>query len=573
MDVTVRVRENMESVRRVLRVAGSVLSAQTIQSAAARLDEIEERLSGCAGPLHVGLLGGTGVGKSTLINALAEDEISSASDRRPHTDRIVVYRHREQVWDDLESDLVIQPHRTHDRESIRNLVLYDLPDFDSIMEQNRERVLGFLGRLDVVCWVTTPEKYADQAFLDVLRRSPHHPGNFFFALNKTDLLIGGDGEPDESKIAAVVDDLRNNLKRWGVPEPEIYAMSALRALERRAGAGDFPRFRDTLFRARKDKEVRAIKLANVEQELQSVIREVRGTTPLRDLLKTLSGTEQRLEKDFEDIRTAGGLLAEVSLDHSTRSALRSLWLGREKHGGLVTGLLKGMMSFQTALRFRRQEGMGRLLFLDDDLMKGLVNKIETARNRAMASLARFPLPEGAWRGSTDAHELPQRLQGVRDDWTARIHAWASSGPPSGWRWRLRLLKNRVTLWAPLLLLVLYLMDPRLVQQFGGQPSIGLLFQMLSGVFFSLFQPKGIVALLSFLLMEAVLAGILARATLRSLDARIEQFCGLLLGRYKAEVGDLLGEYEQELKNTLMRLRQGAVELEGLQSEETMGSSV
>ena len=45
--------------------------------------------------LYIGILGGTGVGKSTLINALARKEISERSDKRPFTDRAVIYRHKD----------------------------------------------------------------------------------------------------------------------------------------------------------------------------------------------------------------------------------------------------------------------------------------------------------------------------------------------------------------------------------------------------------------------------------------------------------------------------------------------
>ena len=45
--------------------------------------------------LTIGLLGGTGVGKSTLMNALAGSEVASTSHRRPHTDQVLLYRHLE----------------------------------------------------------------------------------------------------------------------------------------------------------------------------------------------------------------------------------------------------------------------------------------------------------------------------------------------------------------------------------------------------------------------------------------------------------------------------------------------
>ncbi|OPX41116.1 MAG: hypothetical protein B1H13_03780 [Desulfobacteraceae bacterium 4484_190.3] len=41
----------------------------------------------------MGLLGGTGVGKSSLMNALAGSEIAATSHRRQHTDSVLIYRY------------------------------------------------------------------------------------------------------------------------------------------------------------------------------------------------------------------------------------------------------------------------------------------------------------------------------------------------------------------------------------------------------------------------------------------------------------------------------------------------
>ena len=84
--------------------------------------------------LTIGLLGGTGVGKSTLMNALTGAEIASASHRRPHTDRVLIYSHEDAgvlpslPGEDLPWTLI--PHRS---DTIRQVLLCDLPDFDSLM--------------------------------------------------------------------------------------------------------------------------------------------------------------------------------------------------------------------------------------------------------------------------------------------------------------------------------------------------------------------------------------------------------------------------------------------------------
>jgi len=64
------------------------------QDLVARSQKVLERLQRLSDQaLTVGLLGGTGVGKSTLMNSLAGGEIASTSHRRPHTERVLLYRH------------------------------------------------------------------------------------------------------------------------------------------------------------------------------------------------------------------------------------------------------------------------------------------------------------------------------------------------------------------------------------------------------------------------------------------------------------------------------------------------
>ena len=93
-----------------------------------------------------GILGGTGVGKSTLINALAKSQISDASDKRPFTDHAVVYRHKRYpsgAGRDLQRSYA-KMMLVHDSDIIKDLVLLDLPDFDSVEQDNRKAVLEIL---------------------------------------------------------------------------------------------------------------------------------------------------------------------------------------------------------------------------------------------------------------------------------------------------------------------------------------------------------------------------------------------------------------------------------------------
>ncbi|MHB8202462.1 MAG: GTPase, partial [Desulfomonilaceae bacterium] len=121
---------------------------------------------------YVGLIGGSGVGKSTLINAIAGKDISRPSDRRPFTDKIVAYRHKEQARGLVKlSDLFRDPDTVHENEKLKPVVIFDLPDIDSVETSNRNTVTQIIPHLDAVIWVASPEKYADLAFYSFVSMS------------------------------------------------------------------------------------------------------------------------------------------------------------------------------------------------------------------------------------------------------------------------------------------------------------------------------------------------------------------------------------------------------------------
>jgi energy-coupling factor transporter ATP-binding protein EcfA2 len=119
------------------------------------------------------LVGGTGVGKSSLLNALAGASVSPASARRPTTTVPVAWipaEEREDL-DPLLDWLDVRDVHQHDHESLRSVAILDLPDIDSVAVAHRERVEALLPRVDAVAWVTDPEKYHDAVLHDDFLRA------------------------------------------------------------------------------------------------------------------------------------------------------------------------------------------------------------------------------------------------------------------------------------------------------------------------------------------------------------------------------------------------------------------
>jgi GTP-binding protein EngB required for normal cell division len=177
----------------------------------------------------VALVGATGSGKSSLFNALARMELSTVGVRRPTTAEAFAC-----VWGPVGAGplldwLDIAPERRFARESaldaddeahLRGLLLLDLPDFDSVAARHRVIVDRLLALVDLVVWVTDPQKYADQAIHEgYLRTFGQHRNVTMAVLNQADRLRPADAE-------RCVADLARLLAADGLPGVPVFAVSA-----------------------------------------------------------------------------------------------------------------------------------------------------------------------------------------------------------------------------------------------------------------------------------------------------------------------------------------------------------
>ncbi|MEX1280507.1 MAG: GTPase [Acidimicrobiia bacterium] len=141
--------------------------------------------------------GGTGSGKSSLVNALAGRVVTDVGALRPTTDEAVAVlpTDGDGRLPRLEALGVVR----REQGDHEGFVLVDLPDFDSVVVGHRELARAVLGVADVAIWVVDPEKYADASVHDAMAAHADIPS--IVVCGHADRLSG----PDR---LAVLDDLR-----------------------------------------------------------------------------------------------------------------------------------------------------------------------------------------------------------------------------------------------------------------------------------------------------------------------------------------------------------------------------
>jgi hypothetical protein len=202
--------------------AAAILGLDTAEAEAVR-EEADVRLGLGSDVYALAFVGGTGVGKSSLLNGLAQAEVSPASVRRPTTDLPIAWipaNVSAGARTMLERLGIAEVHE-HREEGLGGVAILDLPDLDSVAGEHRARVEDLLPKLDAVVWVTDPEKYHDAVLHDdFLRTWLPRLDRQLVVLNKSDRLAPADAERIRADLQR---DLRAATGRPGHRPPVVVA--------------------------------------------------------------------------------------------------------------------------------------------------------------------------------------------------------------------------------------------------------------------------------------------------------------------------------------------------------------
>lgn len=285
----------------------------------------------------VGFFGATGSGKSSLVNAVAGRAVTRSAVRRPTTSAPVAA-----VVGGAGSEALLDWLEVHERHALDGtgapletavldaaaprtgllrrsvpsdgpapgMILLDLPDMDSVELANREVVERMTGLVDVIVWVTDPQKYAD----DVLHRQfvtpfAAHDATTVVVLNQVDRVRPADR-------AGVVASLERLVRLDGLDTAPVLAASA----ETGEGVEDL-RSRLAGIVARREASA-----ARLRADVTGAALALRESAPLGDLpTEVRPGDARRLGEDLAAAARVDAVADAVARSYRHRAAGHVGW--------------------------------------------------------------------------------------------------------------------------------------------------------------------------------------------------------------------------------------------------------
>ncbi len=210
----------LESLDQLVAHASEIVDHDELVRSAELVRHGRRRIGYLGEGLVVALAGGTGSGKSSLLNAIAGTTVTQSGPIRPTTSQALAWAPIApepgivRLLDDMGIETVVS------QEDYPDLTILDMPDTDSVVGAHRDVFQHLLPRVDAVVWVVDPEKYNDRLLHDeYLVPLSAYSEQFVFVLNQIDRL-------SPTELESVLADFANRLRVDGIIDPLIVATAA-----------------------------------------------------------------------------------------------------------------------------------------------------------------------------------------------------------------------------------------------------------------------------------------------------------------------------------------------------------
>lgn len=351
-----------------------------IKRVLSRIDSLRIRLES---PLVVATFGGTGTGKSSLVNAIVGRECARTGRQRPTTTRPLLLAHPETDLaglgfpvDDFEVTRVDVP-------LLRDIVLIDCPDPDTSESEakgnNLERLHQLLPHCDVLIYTSTQQKYRSGRVTDELGTA---------ATGCRLLFVQTHADLD----ADIRDDWRRHLAAH-YEVPEVFFIDSMRGLKEQLAngrpEGDLARLQEVLTTQLSAAQRMRVRRANLVDLLHAALVHCRAHLGQHDA--ELEQLEAALQEQHDK-------LVLSMADHLDRELRHSSSLWERRLLGAVTQNW-GFSPFSSLLRFYNALG-------------GLIASITLFRARSPAQIALVGTVQGfrRLRSKQEEHAAEDRLQ-------------------------------------------------------------------------------------------------------------------------------------------------------------------
>lgn len=379
-------RESVVDLRFGLDLPGAAEARQAQAELLAQLEDyVLPRVRTNSAPALIVVAGSTGAGKSTLVNTLAEKNVSRTGVRRPTTGTPVLACHPDdQKWfaegellgglERLEKpsveagvgSLVVVPTE----KLPQGVALLDTPDIDSVVEEHHEIAHRMLDAADLWIFVTTAARYADAPAWKLLRLAKERGARLAIVLSRV--------QPRSQEV--VLKHFVRMLTEYGLGDVDRFVINESKVTEGRLPDNEVTDLRMWLAELSVDEDRRAHAVA---ETLSGVLDSFRTRVPA--LARHLEGQVAFRAELRTDVEAAYmGALAEIDQSMRGGSLMRGEVLARWQD---FAGSGDLMRTLQLRKRGRAVQTPERIMAFKAALRVGMESVIISAAHRAAEEVA------------------------------------------------------------------------------------------------------------------------------------------------------------------------------------------